>query len=54
MSPLLIKISKDFATLWTTIDPIGRFSAAEVAGRGSFALANQAILRQTWLNYEIP
>jgi hypothetical protein len=23
MSPLLIKISKDFATLWTTIDPIG-------------------------------
>jgi hypothetical protein len=23
MSALLIKISKDFATLWTTIDPIG-------------------------------
>src|SRR3982750_1568315 len=23
MSPLLIKISKDFATPWTTIDPIG-------------------------------
>ena len=23
MSPLLIRISKDFATLWTTIDPIG-------------------------------
>ncbi len=23
MSPLLIKISKDFATLWKTIDPIG-------------------------------
>jgi multiple antibiotic resistance protein len=23
MSPLLIKISKDFATLWTTIDRIG-------------------------------
>src|SRR5947208_13149689 len=23
MSPLLVKISKDFATLWTTIDPIG-------------------------------
>jgi multiple antibiotic resistance protein len=23
ISPLLIKISKDFATLWTTIDPIG-------------------------------
>ena len=23
MTPLLIKISKDFATLWTTIDPIG-------------------------------
>jgi hypothetical protein len=23
MSPLLIEISKDFATLWTTIDPIG-------------------------------
>src|SRR5438552_19129958 len=23
MSPLLIKISKDFATLWTTIDSIG-------------------------------
>jgi multisubunit Na+/H+ antiporter MnhE subunit len=23
MSPLLIKISKDFATTWTTIDPIG-------------------------------
>src|SRR5947199_10872911 len=23
MSPLLIKISKDFATLWTTIDPTG-------------------------------
>ena len=22
MSPLLIKISKDFATIWTTIDPI--------------------------------
>src|SRR2546421_2571589 len=24
MSPLLIKISKDFATIWTTIDPIGK------------------------------
>src|SRR2546427_9430557 len=23
MSPLLSKISKDFATIWTTIDPIG-------------------------------
>jgi len=23
MSPLLIKISKDFATLFTTMDPIG-------------------------------
>src|SRR5436305_15195951 len=23
MSPLLIKISRDFATIWTTIDPIG-------------------------------
>src|SRR5256714_13978521 len=23
VSPLLIKISKDFATIWTTIDPIG-------------------------------
>ena len=23
MTPLLIKISKDFATIWTTIDPIG-------------------------------
>src|SRR5262249_30605299 len=23
MSPLLIKIGKDFATIWTTIDPIG-------------------------------
>jgi multiple antibiotic resistance protein len=23
MSPLLIKISKDFATIWTTIDPVG-------------------------------
>ena len=23
MSPLLIKISKDFATIWTTVDPIG-------------------------------
>src|SRR6476660_9569780 len=23
MSPLRIKISKDFATIWTTIDPIG-------------------------------
>jgi hypothetical protein len=23
MSPLLIKISKDFATIWTTTDPIG-------------------------------
>src|SRR5215475_11242835 len=23
MSPLLIKVSKDFATIWTTIDPIG-------------------------------
>src|SRR5207245_5438533 len=23
MSPFLIKISKDFATIWTTIDPIG-------------------------------
>jgi multiple antibiotic resistance protein len=23
MSPLFIKISKDFATIWTTIDPIG-------------------------------
>ena len=31
MCPLLIKISKDFATLWTTIDPIGNvalFAAA--------------------------
>jgi hypothetical protein len=26
MSPLLIKISKDFATLWTTIDPIGNLA----------------------------
>src|SRR6266478_1582336 len=31
MSPLLIKISKDFATLWTTIDPIG--NVALFAGR---------------------
>src|SRR5207248_2076221 len=23
MSPLLVKICKDFATIWTTIDPIG-------------------------------
>ena len=23
MSPLLIKVFKDFATIWTTIDPIG-------------------------------
>ncbi|MBA2269670.1 MAG: MarC family protein, partial [Chthoniobacterales bacterium] len=23
MSPFLVKISKDFATIWTTIDPIG-------------------------------
>jgi len=30
MSPLLIKISKDFATIWTTIDPIG--NAAIFAG----------------------
>src|ERR1041385_2165810 len=30
MSPLLIKISKDFAPLWTTIDPIG--NAALFAG----------------------
>jgi hypothetical protein len=29
-------------------------NGAEVAGRGSFALANHAILSQTWLNYEIP
>ena len=26
MSPLLIKISKDFATIWTTIDPIGNLA----------------------------
>jgi MarC family membrane protein len=26
MSPLLIKISKDFATIWTTIDPIGNIA----------------------------
>lgn len=26
MSPLLIKIGKDFATLWTTIDPIGNLA----------------------------
>jgi small neutral amino acid transporter SnatA (MarC family) len=34
MSPLLIKISKDFATIWTTIDPIGNvaiFAALTVA-----------------------
>ena len=31
MSPLLIKISKDFATIWTTIDPIG--NGASFAGR---------------------
>jgi small neutral amino acid transporter SnatA (MarC family) len=24
MSPFRIKISKDFTTLWTTIDPIGK------------------------------
>src|SRR5437667_316567 len=23
MSPLLVKVCKDFATIWTTIDPIG-------------------------------
>jgi small neutral amino acid transporter SnatA (MarC family) len=23
MSPLIIKITKDFATIWTTLDPIG-------------------------------
>src|SRR5689334_12112841 len=26
MSPLLLKISKDFATIWTTIDPIGNLA----------------------------
>src|SRR5215468_7672005 len=26
MSPLFIKISKDFATIWTTIDPIGNIA----------------------------
>src|SRR5215471_12278287 len=26
MSALLIKISKDFATIWTTIDPIGNIA----------------------------
>src|SRR5436305_8086467 len=36
MSPLLIKISKDFATLWTTIDPIG--NVALFAGLTAAAL----------------
>jgi len=31
-----------------------RKSRSKRAGRGTFALANQAILSQTWLNYEIP
>lgn len=31
-----------------------RFTVAEVAGRGSFALANKPILSQTWLTMKAP
>jgi hypothetical protein len=34
MSPLLIKISKDFATIWTTIDPIGNVAIFAVGENG--------------------
>ena len=37
MSPLLIEISKDFATLWTTIDPIGNVALFAVRGIGGQA-----------------
>jgi small neutral amino acid transporter SnatA (MarC family) len=42
MSPLLIKISKDFATLFTTIDPIGNVAlfAALTASHPAFAAAS--------------
>ncbi|PYK64134.1 MAG: hypothetical protein DME50_15250 [Verrucomicrobia bacterium] len=40
MSPLLIKISKDFATIWTTIDPIGKCGVVCRADR--FAHARRA------------
>src|SRR4030095_1428909 len=40
MSPLLIKISKDFATLWTTIDPIGNVAL--------FAGLTAALTRTEW------
>jgi len=46
MSPLLIKISKDFATLWTTIDPIG--NVALFAGLTA-ALTRRCLLRFTYL-----
>src|SRR5438094_3461721 len=39
MSPLLVKISKDFATIWTTIDPIGNVA---VCRADRFAHARRA------------
>jgi hypothetical protein len=34
MSPLLVKICKDFATIWTTIDPIGNAAIFAVGENG--------------------
>ena len=31
MSPILVKICKDFATIWTTIDPIGKGDFTRIA-----------------------
>jgi multiple antibiotic resistance protein len=46
MSPLLIKISKDFATIWTTIDPIGNVALfAALTASLSRAERDRAALR---------
>src|SRR2546426_1663559 len=45
MSPLLVKICKDFATIWTTIDPIGNVAIFA----GLTASLTRAVRRRTAL-----
>ena len=47
MSPLLIKISKDFATIWTTIDPIGNvalFAGLTASLTGQSGIGRRCVL----------
>ena len=54
MSPLLIKISKDFATIWTTIDPIGNVAIfAGVTASLTRAERHRTALRATSYRFSI-